>query len=419
MKFRLPSNIAFYLQASIIVSFLAGSSAPTPLYSTYQAEWGFSPITTTVIFGVYALAVLVALLVVGSLSDYVGRRPVLLAAIGVQIASMLVLAYATGVPELVIARVIQGLSTGAAVGAVGAGMLDINRAKGTTANAVAPPLGTGTGGLISGLLVQYAAFPTHLVYLVLLAVFALQGLGVIVMRETSSPTPGALASLKPELHLPRRIRRSMLLAVPAIIAAWALAGFYGSVGPAVAKLVTGSDSHVLGGLTLTVLATAGAITVLAVRSAKPRTVTIYGTAALIAGVGVTLLAMSATSPTVFFIGAVIAGSGFGAAFQGVVRSVLPSAQPHERAGVLSVVYVVSYLALGAPAVIGGYLIVHGGGLLVTAREYGFAVMALAAIALLGALRRRRATEGVNVSDGKAPAVLAVTEATDRELAEVA
>ena len=139
---RIPAGAALYLQASIILFFLAGSSAPTPLYAVYQAKWGFSPITTTVVFGVYALAVLASLLVVGRLSDHIGRRPVLLAAIAVQAATMLVFATAEGVPELMVARVIQGLSTGAAAGAVGAGMLDIDRAKGTIANAVAPLTGT-------------------------------------------------------------------------------------------------------------------------------------------------------------------------------------------------------------------------------------------------------------------------------------
>ncbi len=81
---RLPAPVAFYLLVSISVFFLAGSSAPTPLYAVYQAAWGFSPLTTTIVFGVYALAVLAALLTVGSLSDYVGRRPVLLVAIDLQ-----------------------------------------------------------------------------------------------------------------------------------------------------------------------------------------------------------------------------------------------------------------------------------------------------------------------------------------------
>ena len=85
---RLPPRVALYLQASIVVAFLAASSAPTPLYAVYQSKWGFTPITITAVFGIYALAVLAALLTVGSLSDYVGRRPVLLVAIVIQAAGL-------------------------------------------------------------------------------------------------------------------------------------------------------------------------------------------------------------------------------------------------------------------------------------------------------------------------------------------
>ena len=123
----LSRNASFYLLASITVSFLASSSAPTPLYSLYQAEWGFSPITVTVIFGIYAISVLAALLFVGRLSDHLGRRPVLIAATAVQAATMVIFATASGVGDLVLARIIQGLATGAAVGAVGAGGKDPER----------------------------------------------------------------------------------------------------------------------------------------------------------------------------------------------------------------------------------------------------------------------------------------------------
>ena len=174
---RLPPRVALYLQASIIVAFLAASSAPTPLYAVYQAKWGFTPITITTVFGIYALAVLAALLTVGSLSDYVGRRPVLLSAIVIQAAGLVVLSQANGVLELVIGRILQGLATGAAAGAVGAGMLDLDRARGTLANAIAPVTGTATGALLSGLLVEYLPAPTRLVYLVLLAIVVAQGVG--------------------------------------------------------------------------------------------------------------------------------------------------------------------------------------------------------------------------------------------------
>jgi MFS family permease len=395
---RLPNAVAFFLLASIVVSFLAASSAPTPLYAIYQAEWGFSPITTTIVFGIYALAVLVSLLIFGSLSDHVGRRPVLLVAIAVQAVATVVFAQADGVPALVLARIIQGLATGAAVGAIGAGMLDLDKAKGAIANSVAAPIGTAVGAFASGVLVQYLPFRTHLVYFALLGIFAAQGIGVALMRETSSPRRGALASLRVQIALPRRVRRPFLLAAPALVAAWSLAGLYGALGPAIVHLLIGHNSYVLGGLALFAAAGSGALAVLVLRNAAPRNVMRYASVSLFVGMGITVLGIDATSTVWFFIGTVIAGTGFGSGFQGAVRSVVPLALPHERSGVLSLVYVVSYLAMGVPAVIAGFLVVHGGGLLDTSREYGVSVMALALIAFLGALRpaREEAVEIVTI-----------------------
>jgi predicted MFS family arabinose efflux permease len=388
---RLSPVAAFVLLASLPVSFLAASSAPTPLYAVYQAEWGFSPITTTVVFGVYAVAVLVALLTVGSLSDHIGRRPILIVAILVQAAVMLLYMTADSVPTLFLARVIQGLSTGAALGAVGAGLLDLHRARGAIANAVAPITGTATGALGSGLLVQFLPDPTQLVYVVLAALLVLQLVGVVLMAETSTPAPGALASLKPQFALPRAVRGPVLLAVPVLVAVWSLAGFYGALAPALVRLLSGSNSFVLGGLGLFVLAAAGGVTVLFLQGAQPRRMMMSGTAALAGGVAITLLAVTQQSTVGFFVGTAVAGMGFGAGFQGAIRTVLPLAAPHERSGVLSVVFVVSYLAMGLPAVVAGFLVVHGGGVVDTAREYCAAVIALAALALLGLARRPRVT----------------------------
>lgn len=387
---RLSPTVTFYLLASIVLFFLAGSSAPTPLYMVYQAAWGFSPVTVTVIFGIYALAVLATLLTMGSLSDHIGRRPVLIVATAVQAATMLIFATANGVTALLVARVVQGLSTGAAIGAVGAGMLDLDRARGTIANAVGPMAGTATGGLLSGLMVQYLPAPTHLVYLVLCAIFVLQSLGAMLMPESVTPRPGALASLRPRFRLPVAVRGAVLRAIPALVATWALAGFYGSLGPALVRRILGSSSVVVGGLTLFVLAGSGAVTVLLLRHRAARAMMTFGAAALIVGVGLTLLATARGSAPLFFTGAVLAGAGFGAGFQGAIRTVLPLTAAHERAGVLSVLYVVSYLGMGLPAVLGGLRVVHGGGLLTTAREYGAAVMLLAALALVGTRARRDA-----------------------------
>ena len=385
---RLSKSAAFYLQASIILFFLAGSIAPTPLYVVYQAAWGFSPITVTVIFGIYAIAVLSTLLFVGSLSDYVGRRPVLLAATIVQALTMALFATAHSVPALLVARVIQGIATGAAAGAVGAGMLDIDRHKGTLANAIAPMLGTATGGLLAGVVVQYLPAPTQLIYLLLGGVFVLQAIGVALMPESASVHAGALASLRPHLSVPAHVRRALLLATPALVGAWALAGFYGSLGPALIRKVAGSHSLVLGGMLVFALAGSGALLVFVTRNHAPEKVMALGTALLFGGVALTLVAIGASSVSLFFLGTALAGAGFGGGFQGGIRTVLPLAGAQERAGVLSVLWVIAYLSMGVPAVLGGIRAAHGGGLFITAREYGLAVMLLAALAFVGSVWRK-------------------------------
>lgn len=107
----LGRRAAFALHASVLVGLLAASSAPTPLYSDYQAQWRFSALTLTIVFSVYALALLGALLVAGTLSDHVGRRPVLAGALVAEAASMAVFITAHGVPDLIAARVVQGVAS--------------------------------------------------------------------------------------------------------------------------------------------------------------------------------------------------------------------------------------------------------------------------------------------------------------------
>jgi MFS family permease len=381
---------AFYLLASITVTFLAGSSAPTPLYALYQAQWGFNSTTITVIFGIYALAVLAALLVTGRLSDHVGRKPVLVVAVVAQVIAMVIFATATGLAELIAARVIQGLSTGAAVGAVGAGMLDIDRKRGTIANAVAPPIGTALGALLAGLLVTYLPAPTHLVYVVLGMVITAQGVGVLMMAEPNPPRPGAWASLKPQLALSPAVRGPMLLAIPALVATWALAGFYAALGPSLLRGLLGFSSALLGGLALFVLAASAAVSILALRNQTPRVLATFGASALLLGVAATILALSLHSAAAYFIGTAIAGAGFGAGFQGAIRTLATRAEPRERAGVLSIAFIVSYLAMGLPAIVAGYFVTRQGDIVATAREFALVVMVLAAFALMGALRKPKA-----------------------------
>jgi Major Facilitator Superfamily len=386
---RLAGMPALLLLASLIVSMLAASAAPTPLYAFYQREWGFTPITTTIVFGVYAVAVLTSLLFAGRLSDYAGRRPVLLVALAVQVLSLLVYASASGVGALMAARVIQGLSTGAALGAIGAGMLDINRDRGALANALSPGIGTGTGALLSGLFVQFLPAPAHLIYLVLAGVIVVQAVGVALLRETVTTSRVPASALVPEVRLPRSVRGPVLAAAPVLFAVWALAGLYGALGPSLVQTLTGSGNVVLGGASMTTLTVTAAASVYLLRTAPARAVMLTGIVALVGGVAITLIALGTGSAALFFAGTAVSGIGFGSGFQGGIRTVVPLAAPHERAGLLSLLFVVSYLGMGLPAVAAGFLAVHGAGLTGAARDYGVALIVLAALAFAALLRNRQ------------------------------
>ena len=161
---------------------------------------------------------------------------------------MLMFATAAGAAGLVAARVVQGLTTGAALSAVGAAMIDLNKARGTMANAVAPPFGSALGGIIAGFFVQFLPGPTHLVYAALAAVFVAQSVGLTLMKEPITPRPGVWQSLTPQLALPAAAREPLLLALPVLIAVWALGGLYACLGPMLVRAMLGSNEPLLGGL---------------------------------------------------------------------------------------------------------------------------------------------------------------------------
>ena len=178
----------------------------------------------------------------------------------------------------------------------------------------------------------------------------------------------------------------MLAAGPVLFAVWALAGFYGSLGPSLIDHLVGSASVIDAGLGLGVLAGVAAVTTYVLRTMSASRVMMIGTTTLIAGVAIVLLSVWATSAQGFFAGTVVAGVGFGAGFQGGIRLVAPLADPDQRAGVLSVLFIASYLGLGIPAVAAGVAVVQGGGLVATSYEYGAAVILLAFFATVNLIR---------------------------------
>lgn len=385
----LPRRFSFWLVAGTTATMLAASSAPSPLYPVLQAEYGFSTIVLTAIFAVYVLVLLLSLLTVGRLSDSLGRRPVLGAALIVEVAAMVLFLASDGTEWLLAARAVQGLATGAAVGVLGAYLLDLQPAGGSRlgslVNSAAPTTGLGVGAILTGLLVQYAPHPTRLVFVILAATFVLLALATVVLPETVvpetvRPVGGAFRALRPQVAVPPAARRAFTAAVPTMIATWALGGLILSVGGSLLATTFGQTNHAVVGVVLGLFAASGAVAAVLARDLAAAPMTRRGTIALIAGTGLFLAALATSSLTLFVVASAVAGGGFGSAFLGALRSITQLAQPHQRAALLSAVYVVSYLAFSIPAVIAGLLITDIG-LRPTALAYGGFVAAVAILAL--------------------------------------
>lgn len=382
--------------AITLLTFLAASSAPTPLYHLYQEGLHFSAGMLTLIFGVYALSLLAALLTVGSLSDYLGRKPVIFAALILDMLAMVLFINEDSVAWLIAARTLQGFATGMATAVLGAALLDTDRQQGPLVNSVAPLLGMACGAMGSSLLVEFAPLPTQLIYWTLLALMLLQAVYVWRLPESVSRIPGALASLRPTLHVPPQARRALWLSLPVDVAVWAMGGFYLSLAPSLVRAATGSTSNLIGGGLVAVLTLSGALMIFTLRNRPADKVLRLGAGLLAIGVTLILTAVHSASLPLFFIATLIAGSGFGAGFLGALRSVVPLALPHERAGLMSAFYVLSYLAFCLPSLLAGNLI-RSFGLIATTDGYGAILILLALGALLGLLlqdsARARATTG--------------------------
>lgn len=373
----------FWLIAAALFLFMFASSAPSPLYVVYQDMWGFTAATLTAVFAVYVIALLAMLLTIGALSDYVGRKPVLVAAIIAEIGSMFLFVFASDVGWLYAARILQGLATGAATGAISAALIDMEPRSGigSLINSAVPTAGLAMGALGAGILVQFAPAPTRLVYVLLLAAFVVTGAAALFLPEPVRRRPGALRSLRPQLGVPRAGRRMFLIVLPSLVVPWALGGLYLSLGRSVVVDILGVSAPLVGGLVVAMMMGTGSASSLMMRNARAEVAMTAGAVALAGGVTLLLVAFAVASLTLFLAGTVVSGFGFGVTFLGAFRTVTALAEPGGRAALVATLYVASYLTFSVPAMLAGFAATHTG-LHPTAYGYGVFLIGLAVTALL-------------------------------------
>ena len=391
---RFGRGASFGLLVLANVLLMASASAPSPIYPLYQQRWGFSVTIVTVVFAVYVAGLLGALLTVGSLSDHVGRRPVLVASLLVAAASTAILWAADGVALLLLARVVQGVATGMATGALAAGLVEFSPADrphlGPTMTAVGTSFGLAAGGGVVGLLVQVTPRPDADVFPVLTLAFLVLAALVLAIPETVDRRAGALAALRPRVRVPREARREFLLAVPAIVAGWSVTGLFLALTPSLVNDVLHVRFGAAGGLSIAVLFLANSAGGLWAARYPAGAATLLGAVLLTLGAASLAVALTVASPAVFVSGSIIAGLGVGLTFNGTLRAIGRATSAQSRSEVFSAAYVVSYAALSIPSVAAG-LAVPSLGLPITGYLYIVFVGALSLSAAVYAGRNRHAS----------------------------
>ena len=395
---RLPRSAGFAVTTAILVLFQAASGAPAPLYVVYQRLWGFSSATLTLIFAIFVFGLLSSLLVLGALSDYLGRRPVLATAVALEAGAMLLFLVAGDVTMLLAARVVQGVATGMVLPALGATLVDFDPpyapGRAAVVNGVVPIGGLAFGALVCGSLVQYAPDPTHLIWALLLGALVLAFVAVLALPESSARQPGVMRTLVPRLGVPGRLRGDVCALVPIIVASWALGGLYLSLGPSVALTVFGVASHFFAGLVVTLLCGTGAATAFALRGWPTAAVLRISMTLLAAGTALTLCGMVAGSAAAAIAGTVVSGIGYGAsglAAFGTIAKLAGPADSAERGELFAVAYTAAFLAFSLPAVAAGYATARVG-LHTTVAVYAGLVIFIA-LAALSAQEYRSARRG--------------------------
>ncbi|WP_207842269.1 MFS transporter [Williamsia soli] len=386
---------AFTVIAATTIAMMFGAAAPSPLYPVYQELWGFSSFTLTVIFAVYVIALLGGLLTVGSLSDHVGRRPVLFGGLAVLTASMAMFAFADGVPMLIAARVLQGLAAGAVTGTLSAALVDLQPTPraGSIASSASPPGGLALGAVGAGILVQYAPMPRELVFLILIAAFAIVAVLIVFIPETS-PRTGFISRahlwkvLRPNASLPPAVRGVFFASTPAILATWSLGGLYLSLGSSITARILDIENHMVAGLIIGSFFGSGAIGSMAASGWSAHRKLAVGLSTLGSGLVVSLIGTISANVPSYIVGSMIAGFGFGATFVGVMATLIAVTAPASRGQVFSTLFIVSYTGFSIPAVVAGFAAIHVG-LRPTAIGYSVFVLALVILAAGAAIWRAR------------------------------
>lgn len=398
---RLPQGFAFAGSTTAFVSLYLAAGAPTPLLTYYQQQWGFAAPLLTLAFAVYSGGFLIALLTAGSLSDHIGRRPVLLGALFVQLVSMIMFLTAADIGAVIAARVVQGVATGAATSAFSAALVELappgRKKLATVLSSVGVAGGLALGALLAGLAIEYVPRPDVPVFIALAAITVFGMVVVALAPGSGIRRKGALRSLLPKITVPAAARSEFLSAAPAIAAGWMLAALSLGLAPSIVRHVFQIDSGLLTGFTVFVGPAASAVAGLAFLRVGSRSGMVLGIAASIAGTAGIVSGVLIGSLLLLVAGQMLGGIGFGAAFAAALRLIMPLVGAHERGSVAAAVYILAYASFSIPVILAG-LLAPSFGLVAAVVVYGIVIVLLSVTSLFRQIGTQRSLNSLGPLD---------------------
>ncbi|MEA3135717.1 MAG: hypothetical protein QOG17_3563 [Gammaproteobacteria bacterium] len=376
--YELGLRTSFWVAAGVVAHTFWTSAAPSMTYPLFAEQWHLTHTVTTGVFAIYPIVVAAVLVGFGDLSDYVGRRTAILWGVGASLVGTLLFALAPDVLWLFAGRAFMGIGVGLTAGPSTAAMVEFSgqgaAKRAATITTAAQAFGFTAALLLGGALVQYAPLPTRLNFWVLFAVLAaLFTAAWFLPRHTGSEARGRWRPKIP--FIPNHLRTTFAVAAAAVTCAYTHGVLILSLGSQVARDLVGSPNTLVNGAALSLFAIASAVVGIGARTLQPRTAMTAGAAASAAGMALLAAAVARHNLPVFLAATAISGAGYSLLFFGGLEMINSAAPATHRGGVLSAIYLLAYISLGAVSLLLGAV--------ATARGLSFAVdLGAGVIALL-------------------------------------
>ena len=344
--------------AALAISF-AANAAPVPLYNVYRSQDGLTNGAVSLAVVAYSFGTIAALLLLGRLSNYWGRRRTAIASVVLVVLGCLMLLEVHSTGSLVAGRLLMGVGSGVASTSLTAYIVDTAPSRpawlASVASSQGPMFGLAVGAVGSGALVEFAPWPRQLVYAVIVVLLVLTALLIALSPETVTPRVGAWRSLRPQVGLPGRVTHLVPVAAAVFLATWATGSFYQALVPALVEDQLHTTSPLTIGLVFASYMAASAFGAPLAGRFRPATAQRIGMLAFLVAMAGIITAISFGRLPLFIAATVLAGASQGVAISATVRGLLFGSTLADRAPIFSVIYLLSYSGAAFPSLIAGAL----------------------------------------------------------------